>query len=213
MIKITRWWNFNPYNLTFDMEILCKRPRVDYRISEYVFEYINKNILIPNNISLAENYNIFLAMDTYDIKRHRNYFLYVSPYNTNTTKYCSLILSTTDSIKIHIDCCSTELNENIKPIDYAYIIYDMYSDFFVKHYKKKIKGKKLKDIIDEIKNRMDCKFITEFKYPALFENQKYLYDCKGGLEEIYLDGSCKKIIRPNNIPENIKDEYIKYYGG
>ena len=147
MVKVTRWWNFNPVNLKFDVDILRKRPRIDYRVSEYVFEYFSKKIFITYGIVLPENYEVFLAMDTYDIKR-RERLQYTSPYNTNTTKFSSMLINRMNNGKeyltIHIECFSLELNECIKPIDYANIVYAMFSDFLVKEYKKKSRELKLK---------------------------------------------------------------------
>jgi hypothetical protein len=45
MFEITRLWDIDDYDLVPNIEILYKRPRVDYRISEYVFDYINKNTM------------------------------------------------------------------------------------------------------------------------------------------------------------------------
>ncbi|MDR1402473.1 MAG: hypothetical protein LBJ60_02055 [Tannerellaceae bacterium] len=208
MVKIIRWW---PVNINF--ELLYKRPRVDYRISEYIFEYITQNIFIPYNINEIENYNVVLAFDTYDIKRHRYYFPYKSPYNTDTTKYASMEINKENNgkkyFKIHIDCCSTELDENTKSIDYANIVYNMFGDYIVKHFKKTIK--EIKQIVDTTKKGMDYELIGSFEHPSPFINQKYLYDNECGLEEISIDGFINGIIRPGNIPMNIKEEYIKYY--
>ncbi|MDR1452141.1 MAG: hypothetical protein LBI57_07430, partial [Helicobacteraceae bacterium] len=65
MFKITRLWDIDDFDLTPCLEILYKRPRIDYKISEYVFEYINKNTLVPNKIMQTEDYNICLSFAFY----------------------------------------------------------------------------------------------------------------------------------------------------
>ena len=110
-------------------------------------------------------------------------------------------------MKFYLECCSLELNECIKPIDYANIVYAMFSDFLVREYKKTVKGMKTKDIVDKYKNGMDYALIEKFEYPASFENQKYLYDTEGGLECISTEGVCAVIERPTNIPADIEKEY------
>ena len=209
MVKVTRWWNFNPINLKFDSAVLQKRPRIDYRVSEYVFEYVNKNIFIPYGIMQIENYEIFLSMDTYDIKRHKYYFQYVSPYSTDTTKFSSDLIERTNNgkkyVQLLLECCSMELNECTKPINYANIVYDMFSDCLVRGYKKTVKG--IKEITDRHKNGMNYALINQFEYPAPFENQKYLYDTEEGLECMSTDGVSVVIPRPENIPINMGEEY------
>jgi hypothetical protein len=50
MFKITRLWDIDDFDLIPCLEILYKWPRIGYKISEHVFEYINKNTLEPNKI-------------------------------------------------------------------------------------------------------------------------------------------------------------------
>jgi hypothetical protein len=210
MIKITRWWwSKNPVDLKFDVEIVRKRPRIDYRISEYVFEYVNKNILLPYKLMKVENYMVFLALDTFDIKRH-NYLPYISSYNTNTTKISTEFIDCKadngkEYVTIHIQCNSLEFNEYIKPIDYANIVYDMFSDCLVRGFRKK--NKDIKEIADNHRKGMDYTFIEKFEYPASFENQKYLYDTDEGYERVSTDGVSIFWERPIDIPKNMEIEY------
>jgi hypothetical protein len=207
MVKITRaWWCRNPVNSEFDIEIVRKRPRIDYRISEYVFEYVNKNIFLPYDLMKIENYMVRLTF----FKNMPDYLPYISPYNTDTTKINTILTERTGDdgkmyITIDIQCNSLKLNENIKPIEYANIVYDMFSDCLVRGFRKKIKG--IKKIADEYKNGMDYAFIEKFEYPAPFENQKYLYDTNEGYESMSTDGVSKFGVRPPDIPTNMEKEY------
>jgi hypothetical protein len=173
MFKLTRLWDIDNYDLEPDIEILYKRPRVDYRISEYIFDYINKNILEQNKIMQTGNYTICLSFAFY-YKNEQKYFD-DNIYNTENTKYdFQEGTSTENGIKykdIWIGCYSIDLNEKIKPIEYAHIVYDMIGSFLVNKYKKITKG-----IMDKNKTGIDYKLIESYKYPALFEEQKYVLD-------------------------------------
>jgi hypothetical protein len=104
---------------------------------------------------------------------------------------------------IQLFCWSTEITENIKPKEYANIVYDMVGAFLTGRYKKITK-----EIMENNKNGMDYEFIEELEYPATFDNQKYFHDDRPVIWAI-LDSN--KIIK-NEIEINIKDEYIKEYG-
>jgi hypothetical protein len=198
MVTIERVWNIYGSDLKPHIEILYKRPRIDYRVSEYVFEYINRNILEPNKIMQTGNYNICLTFDFY-YKDKQKYFE-DNIYNTKNEKY-SFHLSnmTKNGIKyknVQLFCYSTEINENIKPKEYANIVYDMVGLFLIEQYKKITK-----EIMDKIKIGMNYTFIEKFKYPALFTEQKYVLD-RDGITIEYCDIGIVKM----------KEEYIKYYG-
>jgi hypothetical protein len=198
MIKIDRLWDISDFDLEPRLEILYKRPRIDYRISEYIFDYINKNILEPNKIMQTGNYSICLSFAFYH-KNEQRYFEDNS-YNTETAKYDSETSNITeDGIKyknIQLFCYSTEMDENIKPKEYANIVYDMIGIFLIRQYKKITKK-----IMDKNKTGMDYSYIEKYKYPALFKEQKYLLDEDNDVI-VYCDKGGIKI----------KEEYIKYYG-
>jgi hypothetical protein len=163
------------------------RPRVDYRVSEYVFDYINKNILEQNKIMKTGNYGICFSFQFYNegtLKYHKD-----TIFCTESTKYdFHLYTSTENGIKykeIMLLCHSTELTEKIAPKEYANIVYDMIGAFLTSKYKKITREK-----MDKNREGMDYSLIENFKFPAPFENQKYLLDDK----------------------INIKEKYIKYYG-
>jgi hypothetical protein len=101
-------------------------------------------------------------------------------YDTEDTKYSLTKISnrTENGIKykdIMIVCYSIKLNENITPKEYADIVYEMVGAFLIDKYKKITK-----EIIDKYKNEMDNNYIESFKFPAVFEDQKYLLDEEEG---------------------------------
>jgi hypothetical protein len=198
MIEISRVWDISDSDLEQRIEILYKRPRIDYRISEYVFDYINKNILEPNNVMQKGDYSISISLNIY-YEGKQKYFD-DSVYNTKNSKYNSVIKNRTENGKkykeIYLFCYSTEINENLKPKEYANFVYDLIGSFLVKEYKKITK-----EMMDKNKIGMNYKFIEKFRFPALFKDQKYLIDDEDDAI-VYCDiGEIK-----------IKDEYLKYYG-
>jgi hypothetical protein len=205
MVKIDRLWDITGAYLKPDINILYKRPRVDYRISEYVYAYINKNILKKYKIMQNGNYCICLSLKFYE-KGIYNFIEY-NIYNTENTIYSQhLSISTENGIKyknIQLFCFSTELTENIKPKEYANMVYDMVGAFLVNKYKKITK-----EIMDENKNGIDYEFIGKYEYPAVFDNQKYMNDESKKITWSSYDG--KNVTEKIEI--NCKEEYIKHYG-
>jgi hypothetical protein len=180
------------------LKLLFQRPRIDYRISEYVYNFINKHILEKYKIMQTGNYHIVFSFGFYD-KNVQKYFE-DSLYNTETTKHSlHTHRETENGIKykvIQLFCRSTEITENIKPKEYANIVYDMVGIFLIGQYKKITK-----EIMDKIKIKMNYTFIEKFKYPAFFVKQKYMLD-RDGVTIEYCDIGIVKM----------KEEYIKYYG-
>ena len=190
MVEISRLWDILDFEDRLDIKLLYKRPRVDYRISEYVFDYIDKNILKTNKIMQAGNFKICLAFTFYD-KKHFKYFDNTA-FDTQDTKYS---ISRTSN-RIGISCYSIGITEKIKPKDYANIVYDMIGAFLVENYKKITK-----ETMDNNKDGMDYRFIEKFKFPALFDDQKYLTD---NIEQSHSNGEVL-------VEVNIKEEYLKHY--
>jgi hypothetical protein len=200
MFEITRLWDIMDFEDKLDLNLLYKRPRIDYRISEYVFDYINKTILEPNKIMQTGNYEICLSFCFYDKEIYK--YFDCTPYDTMDTKYSldKVKNRTENGIKyksIWIGCYSTKLTENIKPMEYAEIVYEMVGAFLINEFKKITKEK-----LDGNKNGMDKNIINGFKFPALFEYQKYLIDDEKGAS--YSNGETL-------VKVDIEKEYKNYY--
>jgi hypothetical protein len=202
MIKINRLLNFTDANMIGRLELLYNRPRIDCGISEYVFEYINKNILQPNKIMQSGDYSICFSFGVY----YKDTQIYItdSLYNTDTEHYDFHLCQTTeDGIKykvIQLFYNSTQIDENLKPREYANIVYDMVGAFLIRKYKKITK-----EIMDKNKTGMDYAYIEKFKYPALFKDQKYLCDDNDNSRCLVTDDKgVEKYI-------NEKEEYLKHY--
>jgi hypothetical protein len=122
------------------------------------------------------NYNVCFSFQFYNIEKmtyHKD-----TIFCTENTKYdFHLFTSTENGIKykvIQIFCWSTELTEKMTPKEYANIVYDMMGAFLTGKYKKITK-----ETMDKNRNGIDYNLIESFKFPAPFEDQKYLADNPG----------------------------------
>lgn len=76
-ITISRYWTYDN-----NVEMLCKRPRIDYKISEYLFDFINQNILVKKKIMQSGNYGITLFMQFPNLNMFTE-----TLYNTDKTNF------------------------------------------------------------------------------------------------------------------------------
>jgi hypothetical protein len=198
--RIHRVWNILGSHFEYRAELLYKRPRIDYRISEYVVEYINKNVLKPRKIAILE-YGKYYALSikffhlnkgAHETDCNEQIAYKHSEYNTENTKYSSYSSYTRETGRtLYLDCASTKIHENIRPKEYANIVYDMIGAFLVKRRYKTI----TKEIMDKYKTQMDYVYIENFKYPAAFKDQEYMND-------EYLVGR----------DYDLREDYMKHYG-
>jgi len=153
---------------------LLKRPRVSYKISEYIFEFINDQILKPANILQSDKY-IYEWTLSFSFKIPVNHkILYKSPYSTGTRLYVPHKgFRTFEKItkNAHLSVVADDINQDIMPEDYALVVYNMIADYLLYNYKK-LK----KETFDQSKERLDISKIKSFPYPAPFEDQKYILD-------------------------------------
>ena len=201
--------------LGYNFELLCKRPRVDYRISEYVMEYISKTILKPNSPLNTGNYMFSLHFYPYDKDADTvpyniytdmpsdtlsKYYLNVNEhYNTEDTRF-ETNNSSWGGI-YNCSCYSAKLDENITPKEYAGIVYDMIGAFLGTKYKRITK-----EVMDSYKSGLDYGYIESFKFPATFENQRYASDEITGAYH-YTEGEGKGV----DVAEYKKLRYKKYF--
>ena len=213
-MEINRFWMHGN-----NAKILCQRPRVDYRITEYIFNIINENILIPKKIMLPKNYvfSLFMYMfippkhkifdDLYSIKRpelEKDIIYYDSPYDTENTKYATYVHQPIGSY-VSISCFSVLFNAEMTPREYVETVYNMFCFYFTFRYKKLLS----KTIFDELKQNIDYDYINSFPFPAKFENQKYSLDNTIIEINTIYDKVQKKWI--DEIEFDIKEEYLKIF--
>lgn len=198
-ISISCFWSHeNEEDGIWKPEILFKRPRIDYRVSEYVWNFIEINLLIPKKLLQKNSLTMTLYFAPINIK-HK--FFYGSVYNTETQKFEPTIRG--NKLKsIRIFCDYNGFTETMTPTEYANIIFDMYCSMLVDNFKKITKEE-----CDELKTKMDFNIINSFEFPASFDNQKYSGD-EGG----YGGRSNNGIPDPKAIPYYFREVYLKHYG-
>jgi len=153
---------------------VCNRPRISFKVREYVWTYIYDNILKPKKVLIDEKYlyNLTLNLDKFNPEIHK--FFTNSPYNSEENKYRPepkfRIFEKTNKTAV-IRVISVFSDKNISPTEYANLIYDGFGSFLIN-----ISKKITKEILDEHKPRMDYDYINSFKFPAPFEEQKYIGD-------------------------------------
>ena len=202
VIDVHRSWHLGPEDT---LDYLYKRPRIDYRVSEYVVDYIFKTIpqfdkILDKNyyriaFSFSGRFSGIVDQDELDDMALFGYYTDVE-YITDDISYCFFRKKSTF---LHAMCDSIKLNENITPAEYADIVYDMVSILLRRWYKRLTK-----EFMDDNKNKMDYDYINSFEFPASFENQRYDIDIDGSRfifnGDTWWDG------------EMIKAAYKKHYG-
>ena len=186
--------NFEIDSLTLlEVDEVINRPRVSYKIREYVWSYIYINILEPRNLLKSQRYKFSLTVSVqkFDPKIHK-YFT-DSPYNDDQNKFRPetrfSVFEKTKKIT-SIGVLSTYCGPNIPPTDYANLLYDAFGSFLIK-----ISKKLNKEIMDEYKFGLDHKHINSFEFPAPFDQQRYIGDNSA------IDGVWIKDVYEKNVKE------------
>ncbi|MFA4870760.1 MAG: hypothetical protein WC623_21365 [Pedobacter sp.] len=201
-INISRLWDFDkPLSIEPDIELLFKRPRIDYRVSEYVFQFIDTEILQPNRVLQKGKHHFCLAFGIYNPEIHK--FHQENPYHSDDSKFSISKYNRKEYKDTQIACNSTLFNENISPVDYAKIVYDMFACYLVQEFKKITK-----ELMDSKKNDLDINCITDFDFPAKFENHKYISD-NTSIEFTQNDGQTIKKNEPIVIADIYKNRYAQ----
>jgi hypothetical protein len=156
-----------------DYKSLLKRPRISYKVSEYVFEFINDNLLKPLKVLQSDKY-IYKFTFSFSFSIPEREFPYTSPFATNRRLYFSPRgFRTFEKIEkwATLVVISDDIDQTILPYEYATIVFKMFGDFLLTNYKKFDKN-----TLDKMLADMDNQYIDSFAFPASFEEQRYLLD-------------------------------------
>jgi hypothetical protein len=172
LLKIERIWcdsvpDSNNKGIERSLNVLLQRPRIDYRVSEYVFDYINKNILVPHKILQKGDFPICLFFWPY---KGKVVYTIPSDYNTETTLH-EFVMKRKEII-LYIN--SIEMNQNMTPELYAGLVYDAMASFLIEAWKERKRN------IEKIPSGSEYHKIKRYVYPALFEGQNYIGDERAG---------------------------------
>jgi hypothetical protein len=151
---------------------LLKRPRVSHKISEYVFDFIDKNILSTNNIMQSDKfiYDLTLSFDFRIPTNHK--IIHKSPYSTDKRLYVPMRgfrVFEKVTKNAHLTVVADDINQDINPSDYAILVYRMFADYLLFNYKK-LK----KETFDNFEKQLDSSYIFSFPFPADYDEQHYI---------------------------------------
>lgn len=203
IVEIRRFWGLNDADNNPNPEVLFKRPRIDFRISEYIFNFLFENYLKQKKLMIKGNFRITLYFSELNSESKFTHNSIFNSYETTFFPYSSIISENGTKItEIGIFCNSNLISEKIKPRDYSKLVYNMFASYLVEKYKKV----NLEDLIN-LREKVDYSKIEKFEYPAKFENQKYSGD-EGKFAGKYINGVLDEKIKPFSI----KEEYLNKYG-
>ena len=149
------------------------RPRVSHKVSEYVFDFINENLLKPSKVLQSDKY-IYEFTFSFSFSIPKRKFPYTSPFATDTKLYFSQkSFRTVDKIEkwATMMVIADDIDQTITPYEYSTIVFKMFADFLLTNYKKFDKV-----IFEELLVKMDRHYIESFNFPASFEEQQYSLD-------------------------------------
>ena len=62
-----------------------------------------------------------------------------------------------------------DINQSTTPTEYAFVVYDMYADYFIYNYKKLTK-----EIFEKAKEQLDIETINSYPFPGTFDDTSTL---------------------------------------
>lgn len=190
-----------------DYKSLLTRPRVSHKVSEYVFDFINENLLKPSKVLQSDKY-LYKLTFSFSFSIPKKTFPYTSPFATDTRLYFSQRgFRTFEKVEkwATMMVIADDIDQTIQPFEYAIVIFKMFGDFLLANYKKFDKG-----TLDTLLPKLDRQLIESFSFPATFEEQQYSLDDieypVAPLEYGYEWAGLDKMVTINP-----RKEYLKYY--
>ena len=231
MIKIYRiWFNTDRVDREGHYKItLFSRPRVSIHVDEYIWSFIEENIVKPHKLMRSDKhgYLLNLAFSRFEPAKHRYFPL--SPYNgplregvemesskssyfredfadaeERTTWFSPNKIWTNCGDKVlNVDVKAANVSENITPREYADLLFDGIGAALVFNFKR-LK----REEFDGLKPKIDWGIVESFPFPAPFEEQRYIGD--GGKIHVYSwDGRQKKTLVG---PYSVRELYLEHFG-
>jgi hypothetical protein len=152
---------------------LLTRPRVSHKVSEYVFDFINQNLLKPSQVLQSDKY-VYKLTFSFLFSIPKRTFPYTSPFATDTRLYFSQRgFQTFEKVEkwATMMVIADDIDQSILPFEYATVIFKMFGDFLLTNFKKLDKN-----TLDALLPKLDRQLIESFTFPATFEEQQYSLD-------------------------------------
>jgi len=228
MVEIHRVWlnvdTEDNYKIT-----LLSRPRVSIHVDEYIWNFIEENIVKPHKLMRSEKhgYTLSIAFDSFNPKRHR-YFSF-SPYNgplregvktdSETGRYFredfadgkerttwfspNKIWTNCGDKVLNVNITAANVSENITPREYADLLFDGIGAALVFNFKR-LKRQEF----DGLKPKIDWSIVESFPFPASFEEQQYIGD--GGKIHVWSWDGQKETTLVG--PYSVRELYLEHFG-
>lgn len=193
-----------------DYKSLLTRPRVSHKVSEYVFDFVNENLLKPSKVLQSDKYIYVLTFSfSFSIPKSRKFpFPYTSTFATATRLFFPQNGFRTFEKKekwATIGVIADDIDQTVTPYEYANIVFNMLADFLLANFKKFDKN-----AFEKIRPNMDRSFIESFAFPASFEEQQYSLDDIEYPMPPLSEGS-NWVSLDKWVTINPKVEYLKHY--
>jgi hypothetical protein len=231
MVKIHRiWFNTERMDREDHYKItLFSRPRVSIHVDEYIWSFIEENIVKPHKLMRSEKHGYLLdiSFDQFDPAKHRYYPL--SPYNgplregvemdsanrsyfredfaggkDRTTWFSPNKIWTNCGDKVlNVDIKAANVSESITPREYADLLFDGIGAALVFNFKR-LK----REEFDELKPKIDWSIVESFPFPAAFEEQQYIGD-EGKIHVYSWDGQQETTLVG---PYSVRELYLDHFG-
>lgn len=231
MVKIHRiWFNTERMDREDHYKItLFRRPRVSIHVDEYIWSFIEENIVKPHKLMRSEKHEYLLdiAFGQFDPAKHRYYPL--SPYNgplregvemdsanrsyfredfaggkDRTTWFSPNKIWTNCGDKVlNVDIKAANVSENITPREYADLLFDGIGAALVFNFKR-LK----REEFDGLKPKIDWSIVESFPFPAPFEEQRYIGD-EGEIHVYSWDGRKETTLVG---PYSVRKLYLEHFG-
>lgn len=231
MVKIHRiWFNTERMDREDHYKItLFSRPRVSIHVDEYIWSFIEENIVKPHKLMRSEKHGYLLdiSFDQFDPAKHRYYPL--SPYNgplregvemdsanrsyfredfvggkERTTWFSPNKIWTNCGDKVlNVDIKAANVSESITPREYADLLFDGIGAALVFNFKR-LK----REEFDGLKPKIDWSIVESFPFPAPFEEQRYIGD-EGEIHVYSWDGRKETTLVG---PYSVRELYLEHFG-
>ena len=208
MVKIHRiWFNTERMDREDHYKItLFSRPRVSIHVDEYIWSFIEENIVKPHKLMRSEKYGYLLdiSFDQFDPAKHRYFPL--SSYNglLRATWFSPNKIWTNCGDKVlNVDIKAANVSENITPREYADLLFDGIGAALVFNFKR-LK----REEFDGLKPKIDWSIVESFPFPAPFEEQRYIGD-EGEIHVYSWDGRKETTLVG---PYSVRKLYLEHFG-
>ena len=210
MVKIYRiWFNTERMDREDHYKItLFSRPRVSIHVDEYIWSFIEENIVKPHKLMRSEKYGYLLDISLREgvemDSANRSYFREDFAGGKDRTTWFSpnKIWTNCGDKVLNVDIKAANVSENITPREYADLLFDGIGAALVFNFKR-LK----REEFDGLKPKIDWSIVESFPFPAPFEEQRYIGD-EGEIHVYSWDGRKETTLVG---PYSVRKLYLEHF--